>query len=92
MIGSHLNSLIKLIVVKHFLDFFRSSFPGILQWFPVTQPPHVFELCPLEVAIESMQKANEDLKTLVNEHKSGDPPLNPLSMKLNGIIGKLIKL
>jgi hypothetical protein len=52
----------------------------------------VFELCPLEVAIESMQKANEDLKTLVNEHKSGDPPLNPLSMKLNGIIGKLIKL
>ena len=81
-----------LIIVQHFLDFFRSSFPGILQWFPVTQPPHVFELCPLEVAIESMQKANEDLKTLVNEHKSGDPPLNPLSMKLNGIIGKLIKL
>lgn len=67
---------------------FRSSFPGILQWLPVSKPPQVCDLCPLEVAIETMQKANEDLKTLLTEHKSGNPPLNPLSMKLNGIIGK----
>jgi len=69
---------------------FRSSFPGILQWFPIIHPPNVYELCPLEVAIETMQKANEDLKTLVTEHQNGKPPLNPLSMKLNGIIGTFV--
>ena len=71
------------------IDNSRSPFPGILQWFPVLQPPHVFELCPLEVAIETMQKANEDLKTLVREQLNGNLPLNPLSMKLNGIIGTI---
>jgi hypothetical protein len=54
----------------------------------VSQPPIVLDLCPLEVALETMQKANDDLEALLTEHKSGNPPLNPLSMKLNGIIGK----
>ncbi len=67
----------------------RESFPGILQWFPIEEPPQVFELDPLENAIETMQKANDDLRSLLIDHtRNQNPPLNPLSMKLNGIIGK----
>ena len=65
----------------------KYSFPGVLQWFPLSQSEETFELCPLENAVESMQKVNEDLRSMILEHQDGrNPPLNPLSMKLNGII------
>ncbi len=65
----------------------KYTFPGVLQWFPLCQPEETFELCPLENAIESMQRVNEELRSLILEHQDGqNPPLNPLSMKLNGII------
>ena len=66
----------------------KNSFPGLLQWFPLSpQTEEVFELCPLENAVETMQKVNEDLRGLILEHQNPiPPPLNPLSMKLNGII------
>eukprot|EP00095_Tigriopus_kingsejongensis_P007920 maker-scaffold1210_size55525-snap-gene-0.17 protein:Tk07920 transcript:maker-scaffold1210_size55525-snap-gene-0.17-mRNA-1 annotation:"dedicator of cytokinesis protein 1 isoform x3" len=62
-------------------------FPGILQQFEITEDVDVFELSPLDVAIENMEKTNEELKRLILEHQYvQNPPLNPLSMKLKGII------
>ena len=62
------------------------QFPGILRWFPVVQS-QVMELSPLENAIETMQNTNRELKNVVQEHLSNSPiALQPLSMKLNGII------
>ena len=62
------------------------QFPGILRWFPVVQS-QVIELSPLENAIETMQNTNRELKNVVQEHLSNSPvALQPLSMKLNGII------
>ena len=61
--------------------------PGILRWFPVVDTK-VYELSPLENAVETMQKTNKELKTLIQEHlHSNSPvPINPLSLKLTGII------
>lgn len=64
----------------------RETFPGILQWFPLCKPPEIYELTPIQNAIETMQRTNEDLRVLILQHQNQDPPLNPLSMKLNGII------
>ena len=64
----------------------KSTFPGILQWFALSQDEEIYELCPLENAVETMQRANEELRSLILEHQDQNPPLNPLSMKLNGII------
>jgi hypothetical protein len=63
-----------------------TQLPGILRWFPVTHC-QVFELSPLENAIETMQNTYRELRTLVQEHMSNSPTaLKPLSLKLNGII------
>ena len=63
-----------------------TQLPGILRWFPVTSSD-VFELSPLENAIETMQNTYRELRTLVQEHMSNSPTaLKPLSLKLNGII------
>ena len=70
----------------------RESFPGILQWFPVVDPPIVYELTPLDNAIETMEKANDQVRALIQEYtRIANPPINPLSMKLKGIIGKNLK-
>ncbi|XP_059352590.1 dedicator of cytokinesis protein 1-like isoform X2 [Daphnia carinata] len=60
--------------------------PGILRWFPVVDS-HVFELSPLQTAIETMEQANKSLTELILAHRA-DPKLalHPLSMKLNGIV------
>lgn len=60
--------------------------PGILRWFPVTES-QVFELSPLQTAIEEMEKANRQLTELILSHRA-DPhlPLHPLTMKLQGIV------
>jgi tetratricopeptide (TPR) repeat protein len=66
----------------------KYTFPGVLQWFVLCQPEELFELCPIDNAIETMQKANEDLRGLIMDHANPPvpPPLNPLTMKLNGTI------
>ncbi|TRY70430.1 hypothetical protein TCAL_09293 [Tigriopus californicus] len=62
-------------------------FPGILQQFEIKEGIEVFQLSPLLVAIENMKKTNEELKRLILEHQhTRNTPLNPLSMKLKGII------
>lgn len=60
--------------------------PGILRWFPVVDS-YVFELSPLQTAIETMEQANKSLTELILAHRA-DPmlALHPLSMKLNGIV------
>ena len=67
----------------------KEAFPGVLQWFPLHGTPEVFTLCPLDNAIEGMRKSNDDLRNLILEHQNEDQPLNPLSMRLHGIIGKV---
>lgn len=58
--------------------------PGILRWFPVDKT-EVFELSPLQTAIETMETANKTLKDLVRaHHRDKMLSLNPLSMKLSG--------
>jgi dedicator of cytokinesis protein 1 len=60
--------------------------PGILRWFPVVES-HVFELNPIQFAIETMEKSNKSLTELILSHRS-DPKLtlHPLTMKLQGIV------
>lgn len=42
----------------------KYSFPGVLQWFPLCAPEETFELCPLECAVETMQKVKMRTKFL----------------------------
>uniref|UniRef100_A0A4W3K9F1 Dedicator of cytokinesis 2 n=1 Tax=Callorhinchus milii TaxID=7868 RepID=A0A4W3K9F1_CALMI len=60
--------------------------PGILRWFEVYSFSTT-TISPLENAIETMEKTNEKIFTLINQYQ-GDENLaiNPLSMLLNGIV------
>lgn len=60
--------------------------PGILRWFPVNeQLTEVTEISPLRNAIETLEKANKELKNFVI-HYSRDKMahINPLSLLLTG--------
>ncbi|XP_042199746.1 dedicator of cytokinesis protein 2 [Callorhinchus milii] len=60
--------------------------PGILRWFEAVHMS-MCEISPLENAIETMQKTNNKILAMINQHHT-DPSLsiNPLSMLLNGIV------
>ncbi|KAF5308725.1 hypothetical protein FQR65_LT06086 [Abscondita terminalis] len=60
--------------------------PGILRWFPVSST-NTIEISPICYAIETMEEKNKELRDLImayNQDKS--MPINPLSLKLNGIV------
>ncbi|XP_043512181.1 dedicator of cytokinesis protein 1 isoform X5 [Frieseomelitta varia] len=60
--------------------------PGILRCFPVTSS-ETYLVSPLRNAIETMEATNTTLRDLILAHKADNNiPLNPLSMKLNGIL------
>ncbi|KAK9296201.1 hypothetical protein QLX08_009705 [Tetragonisca angustula] len=60
--------------------------PGILRCFPVTSS-ETYLVSPLRNAIETMEATNTTLRDLILAHKTDNNiPLNPLSMKLNGIL------
>nr|XP_012153465.1 PREDICTED: dedicator of cytokinesis protein 1 isoform X5 [Megachile rotundata] len=60
--------------------------PGILRCFPVTSS-ETYLVSPLRNAIETMEATNTALRDLIISHKADNSlPLNPLSMKLNGIL------
>ncbi|CAH1784994.1 unnamed protein product [Owenia fusiformis] len=62
------------------------EFPGILRWFEVTQSESV-KLTPIETAIDSMDGVNLELRGLVNKYTMDSARnLNPLTMRLNGVI------
>ncbi|CAK8675724.1 unnamed protein product [Clavelina lepadiformis] len=66
------------------------TLPGILQWFEVEETTRK-EISPLENAIETMETANADLRRMVLQyHKSPESPINPLSMKLNGVVDPVV--
>lgn len=47
----------------------------------------MFNMTPLELAIETMQQTNKDIRELVKEHsKDFQSPINPLSIKIAGVI------
>ncbi|KAF7990611.1 hypothetical protein HCN44_000416 [Aphidius gifuensis] len=63
-----------------------NSLPGILRWFPVILN-ETYLVSPLRNAVETMQTANSKLRSLIITYKSDlSLPLNPLSMKLQGIL------
>ncbi|XP_011297282.1 dedicator of cytokinesis protein 1 isoform X1 [Fopius arisanus] len=60
--------------------------PGILRWCPVVSTDTYF-VSPLSNAIETMEATNTAIRDLIVAHKSDmSLPLNPLSMKLNGVL------
>lgn len=64
----------------------NSPLPGILRWFPIISSD-TYLVSPLCNAIETMEATNVALRDLIIAQRA-DPslPLNPLSMKLNGIL------
>jgi len=63
-----------------------AKLPGILRWFEITSTVRT-EFSPLENAVESMKTINQDLKSLLMKYlKNNDEPINPLSLKLNGVV------
>ncbi|XP_014208352.1 dedicator of cytokinesis protein 1 isoform X2 [Copidosoma floridanum] len=62
------------------------SLPGILRWFLVVSS-ETYLVSPLENAIETMEATKAALRDLIVSHRSDSSlPLNPLTMKLNGIL------
>ncbi|XP_017782334.1 PREDICTED: dedicator of cytokinesis protein 1 isoform X3 [Nicrophorus vespilloides] len=62
------------------------SLPHILSWFPV-KSLETYEISPLTNAIETMEKANQDLRALFVQYNcEKQAQVNPLSLKLKGIL------
>ncbi|CAL8078440.1 unnamed protein product [Orchesella dallaii] len=62
------------------------SFPGIMGWFPVERQM-ASKIPPILNATETLEKNNEKLREMVLSHcLNNDLNVNPLSMKLNGIL------
>lgn len=61
--------------------------PGILRWFPVNeQLTEVTEISPLRNAIETLERANKELKNSIIHHsRDRSAQINPLSLLLTGI-------
>lgn len=64
----------------------RSALPGILKWSEV-RDARVFDVSPLQHAVETMQLTNRVIRDLVLAHIANrELPINPLSMKLTGVV------
>ncbi|RVE51536.1 hypothetical protein evm_003806 [Chilo suppressalis] len=59
--------------------------PGILRWFPVVSQ-RTFWVSPVEAAVEALRESNRALKALILSARAADAPLQPLTMRLNGIL------
>ncbi|XP_050357378.1 dedicator of cytokinesis protein 1 isoform X1 [Nymphalis io] len=66
------------------------TLPGILRWFPVVST-RTYWVCPLEVAVETMEQTNKELKAIIQEAKSPEAPLHPLTMRLQGILDSAVQ-
>ena len=76
--------------VKRTIVTTREPFPDVLQWFPILDDPEVFDMTPLDNAIEKMDETNKEIEILIQEYTrpNANPSINPLTQKLKGIIGK----
>ena len=69
----------------------RQSFPNTLQWFPIYDDPEVFEVSPLDNAIEKMEETNQTIEKLIHDYSGpNDLSINPLTMALKGIIDAVV--
>ena len=60
--------------------------PGILRWFEIVEQQPVL-LSPIQVAIDSMERKNSELRTLVESYKGRrTSDVRNLTMSLNGTI------
>ncbi|KAL4711596.1 hypothetical protein ACJJTC_003613 [Scirpophaga incertulas] len=64
--------------------------PGILRWFPVIRH-RTFWVSPVEAAVEFMRESNRVLKSLVLSAREPDAPLQPLTMRLTGILDAAVQ-
>ncbi|XP_078484653.1 dedicator of cytokinesis protein 1 isoform X1 [Ciona intestinalis] len=64
----------------------RYKLPGILRWFEI-EDTSKREISPLENAMDAMETANEEIRQMILKYyKNPEFPINPLSMKLNGVV------
>lgn len=64
------------------------SFPGILKWFPIVdEKTRVVQISPIEVAVETMDLTNAQLRDLIILYNTcPEKDLRPLTMKITGIV------
>ncbi|KAG1701194.1 Dedicator of cytokinesis protein 3 [Nymphon striatum] len=64
--------------------------PSILRWFEVVEKT-VVDLSPIEVACETVEKMNKELRHLISQY-TADPKrtISPLSMRLQGVIDSAV--
>jgi len=68
-----------------------SKLPGLLRWFEV-ESSEMVQLCPVEVAIDTMERMNTELRMLVMQYTSESSlSINPLTMRLNGVIDAAVQ-
>ena len=63
----------------------EETFPGILSRSKVTKH-HEIELSPIQTAVQSIEKKNDEITTLYTSVESKDKGVGSLTMALNGII------
>lgn len=62
------------------------KFPSVMRWFEVTSKKKT-SLFPIEMAIDAITKKNEELNvTLMQFSQNTSQNLNPLTMRLKGVI------
>ncbi|XP_028174994.1 dedicator of cytokinesis protein 1-like [Ostrinia furnacalis] len=64
--------------------------PGILRWFPVVKQ-RTYWVSPVEAAVEALRESNRALKALILSARAPDAPLQPLTMRLNGILDPAVQ-
>ncbi|XP_060806900.1 dedicator of cytokinesis protein 1 [Amyelois transitella] len=64
--------------------------PGILKWFRVVDH-RTYWVSPLEAAVEALRDFNRALRALVLSARAPDAPLQPLTMRLNGILDPAVQ-
>ncbi|XP_053619382.1 dedicator of cytokinesis protein 1 isoform X3 [Plodia interpunctella] len=64
--------------------------PGILKWFRVVSH-RKYWVSPLEGAVEALRDFNRTLRALVLSSRAPDVPLQPLTMRLNGILDPAVQ-
>lgn len=68
-----------------------SKLPGLLRWFEI-ESNEIIELCPVEVAIYTMECMNQELRLLVMQYANDSSlSVNPLTMRLNGVIDAAVQ-
>lgn len=68
-----------------------TALPGILKWSHVHKT-RVFQVSPLQNAVETMQVTNRAIRDLVVEHIARkELPINPLSMKIQGVVDAVVQ-